>query len=62
MSPIHLERIRDLCQRRLVEEGHCIVSVELMVGEHLVEIRGIIRINGIDGDLVIGNVVMRRLV
>ena len=33
-----------------------------MVGEHLVEIRGIIRINGIDGGLVIGNVVMRRLV
>jgi hypothetical protein len=62
MSPSHLERRRDLCQRRLVEEVQSIALVELMVGEHLVEIRGIIRINGIDGGLVISNVMMRRLV
>jgi predicted DNA-binding transcriptional regulator len=57
-----LERRRDLGQRRLVEEVQSIALAELMVGEHLVEIGGIIRINGIDGDLVISNVVMRRLV
>jgi hypothetical protein len=57
-----LERTRDLCRRRLAEPVQYVVSVESMVGEHLVEIRGIIRINGIDDDLVIGNVVMRRLV